>query len=235
MSVDAIILAGGFGTRLKDVVKDVPKPMAPVNNKPFVSYLFNRLIHQNFKRIIFSVGYKQETIEEYFRFHKEGCDIVYAREDQPLGTGGAIMHAMQFSRSEIILICNGDTFFEIDFNAVIQEHLKGGAGISICVKKMFDTSRYGTVKINDAGRILKFIEKKANSGEGLINAGVYVLNKKIFEKFDMPMSFSIEKNFFEAHVDDLILNAILSDAYFIDIGIPDDYAKANEDFKRFEG
>lgn len=223
--MQAIILAGGFGTRLQSVISDVPKPMAPVLGKPFLSYILDVLDNQGFTKVVLAVGYKKEVIQEYFKSKYKGLDILYSIEEEPLGTGGCVKQAMSYIDEEYVFILNGDTMFKIDFKEMSKLN-----ALSIACKKMNDFDRYGEVQLNN-GRIEAFAEKKYVK-EGYINGGIYYLPKNIFDTFDLPNRFSMEKDFFEKYIKSLNIQAYLSDSYFIDIGIPEDYAKVQKDFAR---
>lgn len=222
--MEAIILAGGFGTRLQSVVSDVPKPMAPVAGKPFLEYILEELNKQGFTKAILAVGYKKECIMDYFHSQYKNIKLIYSVENEPLGTGGCIQKAMEYVEEDFVFVLNGDTMFKIDFNKMAQ--LKE---LSIACKKMVQFDRYGEITI-EKGVITSFAEKRYVE-EGYINGGIYYLPKTIFQAFTFPKRFSIEKDLFEQHVRDLMIKVYLSDDYFIDIGIPTDYAQAQEDFK----
>ena len=223
--MQAIILAGGFGTRLQSVVSDVPKPMAPINGKPFLEYLLDELEMQGFNKVVFAVGYKKECIINYFGNSYKNLEIIYSSEDEPLGTGGCVRKAFQYIDEDFAFVLNGDTMFKIDFKEMAK--LKS---VSIACKKMYSFERYGEVKLKD-NHINSFAEKKYVD-EGYINGGIYYLPKDIFQKYKLPDKFSLEKDFFEKYIDKLNIKAFLSDDYFIDIGIPEDYSKAQIDFKK---
>lgn len=220
-----IILAGGFGTRLSTVVKDVPKPMATINGKPFLHYIFQALQQQEIKKIVLSVGYKHEIIKDFFQENYLGIDVEYAVENEPLGTGGAIKHAFNFVEKDAFVL-NGDTFFDVDLSKL----KKKDSDISIALKPMENFDRYGTVELNAEHKIIAFHEKK-KCEQGLINGGVYYFKKILFDKIKTAHKFSFENDVLEKHVHDLQFNGIVSDSYFIDIGIPEDYAKAQIDLK----
>ena len=223
--MDVIVLAGGMGTRLKDAVPDVPKPMAPVKNKPFLEYLFNWLSQcPAIDRIIVATGYKSETIIEYFDRSFKGIPIIYVHEMEPLGTGGAIANALKSCISEQVLIVNGDTYFPIDTIRFKEFHERINKPVSIALKKMYRFDRYGTVEIAE-GTIMKFNEKTACE-EGLINGGIYLLNQNWFETQRFPDKFSFEKDILEYYVSQQLLGGKIFDDEFVDIGIPDDYIKA---------
>jgi D-glycero-alpha-D-manno-heptose 1-phosphate guanylyltransferase len=220
-----IILAGGFGTRLSTVVKDVPKPMAPINGKPFLHYIFKELQHQKIKQVVLSVGHLKEVIQDYFQDSYLGISIQYAIENEPLGTGGGIKHAFNFVEDDAFVL-NGDTFFDIELSKL----KKTDADISIALKPMFNFDRYGTVELNNENRIVSFNEKKYCE-HGLINGGVYYFKKSLFDKIETERKFSFEKDILEKHLHHLQIQGTVFDNYFIDIGIPEDYKQAQIDFK----
>ncbi|MCX6250979.1 MAG: nucleotidyltransferase family protein [Bacteroidetes bacterium] len=232
--MEAIILAGGFGTRLKSVVDDIPKSMALVNGHPFLEYLLNYLTGQGIHKVIFSVGYKNEQIRDYFKDHYKGMQICYAIEDEPLGTGGGIKNAFMQVDGDLAYTMNGDSLFRLDFSAMHKLHTTSVADITIALRYFTETDRYGTVKIDDNRKITGFIEKIEGLGGGYINGGVYLINRSFFEKQDFPQKFSIEKDCFEKFCKEARIFGYLSRGYFLDIGIPEDYQKAQDDFKRFE-
>lgn len=222
--MQAIVLAGGFGTRLQSVVSDLPKPMAPINDKPFLVYIMNQLKKAGFTKVVLAVGYKKECIIDYFGNTYLGMDVVYSNEDQPLGTGGAIKKAFSLIDEEYAFIVNGDTYFNIDFRKLMIDK-----DVVIACKYMKDFDRYGKVEISN-GRIVEFQEKKHND-EGYINGGIYYFKKDVFSRYDLEEKFSLEKDLFEKYINQIEIYASCSDDYFIDIGIPQDYFKAQEDFK----
>jgi D-glycero-alpha-D-manno-heptose 1-phosphate guanylyltransferase len=222
--VEAIILAGGKGTRLSEVVSDVAKPMAPVNGRPFLSYLFHWLKIYPVEKIILSTGYLSESISDYFGKSFYGVPIEYAIEEKPLGTGGAIKYALGNTESSNILIINGDTYFPININSFCSFHNDNNHLFSIALKQMQDFSRYGSVICKD-NSILKFNEKKF-CHEGLINGGIYLINRKYFNSKQLPEEFSLEKYIMEKEAGSGILKGKIFNNVFIDIGIPEDYRKA---------
>ena len=220
----AIILAGGFGTRLQSVVKDVPKPMADVNGRVFLEYILDKLL-PFIDGIILSVGYKQEVITKHFQNTYKGISIQYSCEETPLGTGGAIKQALGLiENEESVLILNGDTFFDLDIQKFISSSKSNKLTLSL--KPMQDFDRYGSVEVDDVN-ILSFKEKTFVK-EGYINAGVYLASSQILEKVRENI-FSFE-SFLENEKDACYY---IEDSYFVDIGIPKDYKKAQVDLKDF--
>ena len=226
MKKEAIILAGGFGTRLQGVVKDLPKPMAPVNGRPFLTYILDYLIDYEYEKVVLSVGYLHEKIVDYFGRNYKTLEIDYAVEEEPLGTGGGILFAMSKCSTDNVLVINGDTMFKVDLTAFGRFHQEKKGLLSIVLREVEDVSRYGSVSVDDNGIITLFAEKQASSGKGFINGGVYLINKKLFEKYPQRQKFSFEKDLMTRFYTKEPFYAMLSDGYFIDIGIPEDYARA---------
>lgn len=231
----AIILAGGFGTRLQSVVTELPKPMAPVNGTPFLDYQLNYLRFYGIKRVIFSLGYLPEKIETHYKTNYRGIEISSVTEKEPLGTGGGIRFALSKCSDAMALVLNGDSFFDINLADFYTQHLNQKAQISLSLRTVSDSSRYGTIETNAEHRIISFKEKSGTAKEGKINAGIYILDKDLYLK-NTPAStnFSIEKDFFEKQLNNLIIKGFEFKGYFIDIGIPEDYTQAQHDFKEFK-
>jgi D-glycero-alpha-D-manno-heptose 1-phosphate guanylyltransferase len=229
--MDAIILAGGLGTRLRAAVNDVPKCMAPVNSYPFLYYILSQLQKNKVTHVILSLGYKHETVIKWIEKNQFNCLISCIVENEPLGTGGAVKTALNKVKTKEALILNGDTFFDIDINAFYQFHVQHNADISIALKPMSKFDRYGSVAINNLNRVVKFHEKEY-CDYGYINGGCYLLQKDsfIFENIQLS-AFSFEKEILEKNTATGKIYGYINDGYFIDIGIPEDYRKANEDFK----
>lgn len=231
----AIILAGGFGTRLQSVVSDVPKPMAPINSTPFLDYQLAYLKHYGIENIILSVGYLNEKIRDYYQDGLNGLKINYVMEETPLGTGGGIRKAMELNSDELVLALNGDSFFDVDLNHLKKLHVLKNSQISLALRRADNASRYGAIELDSSDRIISFKEKSSQTHAGFINAGVYLLNQEVFLKHaPANCNFSIEKDFFEKKLDTLPIYGFEFSGYFIDIGIPEDYNKAQHDFKEFK-
>jgi D-glycero-alpha-D-manno-heptose 1-phosphate guanylyltransferase len=231
--LEAIVLAGGFGTRIQSVVSDVPKPMAPVAGNPFLYYILQSLVKQDIDRIILAVGYKKDSIINHFGNRFENIEILYSLEDEPLGTGGGIRKAVPMAEGDEVLVINGDTYFDIPLSNLIKFHCKGSFDLTMSLKPMENFDRYGSVII-DQDRVVGMKEKKPCK-EGLINGGVYVVKKSILDKFPPDFKFSFETEVLEKGIYNMRIGAYVSDGYFIDIGIPEDYAKAQEDFGYRDG
>ena len=231
----AIILAGGFGTRLQTVVSNLPKPMAPVDGEPFLNYQLRYLKKFGITKVVLSVGYLAEKIKDYYQSSFENIEIHYTMETSPLGTGGGIRLAMDVCSEEQVLVMNGDSFFEIDLGLFSEAHTAQKAEVSIAMRKVENAARYGTIIIDPTQRVVSFREKNNRAEPGTINGGVYILNRNRFlEHTSSGISFSIESDFFEKQMERIYIHGIEFNGYFIDIGVPEDYLKAQDDFKRFK-
>ncbi|MDB5228799.1 MAG: D-glycero-D-manno-heptose 1-phosphate guanosyltransferase [Bacteroidota bacterium] len=196
--------------------------MAPINGKPFLHYIFQSLQKQEIKNAILSVGHLKEVVQDYFKDNYVGIEIKYAVEQEALGTGGGIKNAFQFVDDDAYVL-NGDTFFDIQLSSLKNND----ADITVALKPMQHFDRYGTVEINK-GRITAFHEKKKRD-EGLINGGIYYFRKSLFDKISTANKFSFEKEVLEKYVGELEITGKIFDNYFIDIGIPEDYQRAQND------
>jgi len=223
--MEAIVLAGGFGTRLKSIISDIPKPMALIAGKPFLQYILDWLLRNNVQRVILSVGYKWEIIYNEFGKKYKNLDLVYSVEDNPLGTGGAIAMALLHIQNDHFIIINGDTYFNIDLIGLRDFHFTGNYNLSVALKPMHNFSRYGKAEINDLKRITRFYEKELTK-EGNINGGIYMTDKAIIKHFPKSVAFSFEKDILETKLDKLNIGGFIRDNYFIDIGIPEDFIRA---------
>ena len=231
----AIILAGGMGTRLKTIISDLPKPMAPIMNVPFLTYQLNYLKHFGIKKVIFSVGFLSEKIIAHYNQSFENISIEYSIEKNPLGTGGGIRMAMSNLNEDLVLILNGDSFFDLNLEQFYNLHHEQKSDFSLALRYVNNSERYGNIEFNSSNQITSFIEKNQLNQSGYINAGVYILSKKLYLQNTKPdINFSIEKDFFEKQLNQLIIKGFEFKDYFIDIGIPEDYLKAQDDFKEFK-
>jgi D-glycero-alpha-D-manno-heptose 1-phosphate guanylyltransferase len=222
--MDMIVLAGGLGVRLRNRVPDVPKPLAPVQSRPFLDYLLDYLVRQGVQRVILSVGYKADAIERHIGAEFCGVQVLYAREHEPLGTGGAIRHALKLAASDPVGIVNGDTFVQVDLRKMVLEHRRMSAVLSIGVTAVDDASRYGSVEV-ESGIVRSFHSDGTEKG-GLINAGVYLVPRDVFNGCDLSERFSFEKDFLAPRVREFLPHAFEIKGGFIDIGIPEDYERA---------
>ncbi len=227
---EAIILAGGLGTRLRSAVPDLPKCMAPVNDKPFLTYVIDYFIQQRINKFIFSLGYKHEVITNYLDQNYPLLNKQYSIEQEPLGTGGAIRLACKKTAEKTVLVLNGDTMFNISLAKLSSFHQINSADCTLSLKPMNDFDRYGVVELKNDFSIKSFNEKQFYK-EGLINGGVYALAVTSFLNEDLPAVFSFEKDYLEKMYGTKRFFGLIQDAYFIDIGIPEDFRKAQVELK----
>lgn len=225
--MQALILVGGLGTRLRQVVSDRPKPMAPVSNKPFLEYLISNLKLHGINNIILAVGYMGTMIEDYFRDGSSlEVNIKYSYEREQLGTAGAIKNAESLINEENIVVLNGDTFFNIDYKALVEFNNIKNSKFTMVLRTICDSKRYGTVDIDNNNKILKFTEKDDKCKSNIINAGIYIIHRSILEYIPNNEKYSLENNLMKDLLKDNIdIYGKVMDGYFIDIGIPEDYYK----------
>lgn len=221
--MEAIILAGGFGTRLQQVVKDVPKPMAPINSRPFLEILLEHCLSNGISRVVISVGYLAEKVIAHFGSGYKNITIEYSIETEPLGTGGAVLQSMRLIQAENFFVLNGDTYLDVNYNSVAQ-YYHGHPIIVGC--QVDDTSRYGSLKLDEKNKVVGFNEK-GQCGQGIINAGCYYFSKDNFSDISKE-KFELEKEFLFYYVQQKQVDCYVSDGKFIDIGIPEDYFQAQQ-------
>ncbi len=224
----AVLLVGGMGTRLRSVVPSTPKPLAPVGSKSFLELLIRQLRCQGVRRFVMCTGYLAEQIENEFGDGKAwNIDIEYSRELSPMGTAGAVKLAESYLRdASDFLVMNGDSFLEVDLAQLIRFHRERKATASIAVVSVENASRYGTVVVGQGGQVVGFTEKLGNERPGLINGGVYVFNRASLESFPEGPA-SLEKDVFPRLLSKG-LYALEQTGIFIDIGTPEDYARAQQ-------
>jgi D-glycero-alpha-D-manno-heptose 1-phosphate guanylyltransferase len=226
--MEAIVLAGGFGTRLRSVVSDVPKPMAPVAGRPFLELLLSSLRAKGITRAILSVGYMSEVIASYFEKHPVGINLTYAIESTPLGTGGAIAAALRHVTRDHVFVFNGDTYLDLDLSGVAAMW-PGDHTPIVVARSVRDTERFGRLEIAD-GRISHFLGS-GQKGAGLVNAGCYLIPSTIFAGVSFPQVFSFEQDFLGRRPPKS-LRVYISSGQFIDIGVPADLQQAQIDLAR---
>lgn len=230
MISSCLILAGGLGTRLKDVLDDRPKAMAPVNGKPFLEYQIEFLVKQKITGCILSVGYRAEMIKNHFSKGFHDMIISFYEEKEPLGTGGAILAATG-NIDHPVFVMNGDSFFNIDLRKLEAVWNEKNPDLVMALKEMPDVSRYGSVNIDNDGRVTTFREKGSEEGQGLINGGIYLFNPSwLRQKSKEMVKFSFEKDILAECLNSDYIAGVPFKNYFIDIGIPSDYQKAQHDF-----
>ena len=230
---EAIILAGGKGSRLHHLTKNTPKPMLLVAGRPFLEILLNYLIQQNINKVILSVGHFHEKIVNYFGTKYKSICIEYCIEDRPLGTGGAILHSIEKANNNDVFVINGDTLFNISLKSLSYLHFNSRSKLTIALKKKSKTERFGKITLGDANLIDQVSEKK-NKGSGLINGGVYLINKALFDSKDFGEAFSFEIEILEKISSNDNFRGIVFDDLFFDIGTPKDLKKSQHIFSNFQ-
>jgi D-glycero-alpha-D-manno-heptose 1-phosphate guanylyltransferase len=231
--MEAIILAGGLGTRLRSVIgKALPKCMAMVAGRPFLHHLFQYLEREGCEHIILSLGHGHSHILDWLEKEQPTrIPVDHVIEQEPLGTGGGIRLALEGAAAEHVMVLNGDTTFEVQLRTLLNFAKTTGAETALALKAMRHFERYGIVEVEgQLGRITGFEEKRPREA-GLINGGVYCIHRNRFLARTFPEKFSFEKDYLEAIVEEGVLYGQTSDGYFIDIGIPEDYERAQQDFK----
>jgi D-glycero-alpha-D-manno-heptose 1-phosphate guanylyltransferase len=228
--MEAIILAGGLGTRLQGVIGAYPKCMAQVDGKPFLAHLFEYINRQKCTRVILSLGYKHKIVTDWLETQDLFFELDYVVENEPLGTGGGIQAAIEEAATDNVVVLNGDTLFKVELKEQMNFHIARGAATTIALKEMHDFDRYGVVN-TDAKDVITSFEEKGHRKQGFINGGVYVINKTAFLEKKMPEKFSFEKDYLERFLNEQKFYGFKSDGYFIDIGVPADFERAQTDFK----
>jgi len=219
----ALILAGGFGTRLRSLCGDYPKVLAPIAGKPFLEYLLLYLKKHGFFSVVLCVGYKADLIQQYFRDGNQwGISIRYSQEQIPLGTAGPLKLASPLIEDKDFLVLNGDSFFNIDLNFLINYHKNNKALATIALVEVNDVQRYGAVEIDSLGKIVRFAEKEEIKGPGLINGGIYIFHRKVLDLIPEGREVSLEYEIFPRLVGKAFYG-LPFEAYFVDIGVPEDY------------
>ncbi|SFW77150.1 nucleotidyltransferase family protein [Chitinophaga sancti] len=228
MITECIVLAGGLGTRLRSVVADKPKCMAPVGDVPFIDYLLRYLLKEGMTHVVLSLGHLSEQVITYIESNEWTMKVDFVIEEEPLGTGGAIMNALEELEEDEFFILNGDTLFNVDLFDYSNWHQEKGSKLSLALKPMQKFDRYGSVELDENNKITAFLEKQY-CDEGLINGGIYVANREYLEGLGLPEKFSFEKDVLELQVKNGEVYGFESDSYFIDIGVPADYERAQKE------
>lgn len=233
MSCDAIVLCGGLGTRLKSISGDQPKVMMPYDGQPFMDLIIDYLIHQGVSRVILGTGYQSQMIEDHYRFYSEDINIDFSREDEPLGTGGALKQALQIVDSEHVFVVNGDSFCGADLKSFWRFHQQQASQASVVLTQDLERNDTGRVEIDDTKKILRFTEKSDPTVSPWINAGIYCFHRSIADHFPEKEKFSIELDLFSQDQTIQKWGFCVNDPC-IDIGTPDRYQAALAILKRME-
>jgi len=231
MGVDAVVLAGGMGTRLRPVVPNVPKPLAMAAGRPVLEWLLMALARQGMRRVVLATGYMGGAIRSYFADgSRVGIDIHYSEEQSPLGTGGALRLALSHITTPEVLVANGDSFCNCQVARLLETHRSARASATIWLVPIENTSPYGAVDVSQSGAITGFHEKATIGGPGLINAGVYLFDRSVIDAMPAGLPVSLEKDVFPSLVG-RGLHSIQGGGPFLDIGTPASYARANDFFE----
>jgi NDP-sugar pyrophosphorylase family protein len=225
----AAILVGGFGTRLRPVVADRPKVLAEVQGRPFLAYLLDQIADAGLRSVVLCTGYMGDQVQAVFGDTYGGLHVTYSREMSPLGTAGALRLALPLLASDPVLIMNGDSFCDTDLQAFWRWHGARGAEAALLLHKTGDTRRYGRVRVNAEGRVLSFEEKSDNGGAGWMNAGIYMLSRRLLLTIPMGRAVSLEREMFPAWIEQG-LDGYRSTGRFVDIGTPEAYATTEQFF-----
>ena len=229
--MEAIVLAGGLGTRLAARLPGLPKAMAPIAGRPFLEILLRQLRGVGCTRVLLAVGYLHAMIEEHFGGSFDGMQLEYVIEEAPLGTGGAIRNALAKAREEAVLVLNGDTFLDADYREMLRFHREQGAAMTMAIAHQDNIARYGGVLVS-GNKIVGF-EEKGRSGPGWINAGAYALRRDLLWPASLPAGFSIERDFLMAEIGRLEAAAFEVRGFFLDIGVPEDFDHAQTALQAF--
>jgi len=225
MVTEAIVLAGGLGTRLRSAVPELPKSMAPVAGQPFLAYLLQFLEANGVARVVLSVGYRHQAIRDFFGSAFGGLQLAYSVEQEPLGTGGALLLSLTQVHGPFAFALNGDTFLRLDYAAMASTlgHFEDPQ-VVVALRRVADAGRYGRAVI--AGDRIQRFSATGMPGPGLINAGCYLVSREIFHRYPMPEKFSWEQDFLEARAAEVRPIAFPCDVPFIDIGVPEAFQQA---------
>lgn len=224
--ITVAILAGGLGTRLREAVADKPKVLAEVNGRPFLTYLLDRLADAGTNRVVLCTGYLAKLINNVLGERYRNIELLYSHESMPLGTGGALRLALPLFNSDPVLVMNGDSFCDADLSLFEEQHHKAGAKASLVLAQVADVNRYGSVTLASDNTITHFVEKGGHRGDGLINAGIYLLARSIIEAIPLGQFVSLERAVFPSLVGSG-LYGFLQKVRFLDIGIPADLYAAS--------
>lgn len=222
--MDAIVLAGGLGTRLRSVVPDLPKPMATVAGRPFLGYVLDQLVDAGMTTAVLAVGYRHEVIRNHFGGEYRGLALRYSIEEEPLGTGGAIRLAWDSIGGQDVFVLNGDTYLEVDYRAMLTAHVQGMAKLTMAICHVPNVSRYGALEVDEG--IVRGFHEKGSSGRGWINGGTYVLGAGVRDRFPVRPAFAFEQDVLVPEMTAVRALAFPVSGLFIDIGLPDDYGRA---------
>ncbi len=229
--ITAVILAGGYGTRLRSVIPDQPKVLAPVGGRPFLSYLLDQLQQYRIPQAVLCTGYRGDQIEAALGSHYGTIQLEYSQEPRPLGTGGAIRGALSLCASDPILILNGDTFVPVDLQSFWDRHQAKKAQATVLLARAVDVNRFGLVGLDPEGRIQAFSEKRNQEAPGWVNGGMYILHRNLLEMIPEGETVSLEREVLPFWVGKGLFGFCFAGS-FLDIGTPETYGAAKDYFRR---
>jgi len=228
--VSAAVLAGGLGTRLRAAVPDRPKVLAPVAGRPFLAHLLDRLARASVREVVLLTGHAADQVHAAFGDRYAGMRLTYSAEQAPLGTAGAVRHALPLLRSETVLLMNGDSYCDADLAAFRRSHAEEPSGFGMVLARVADASRYGRVEVAADGRVVRFAEKEPAGPPGWINAGIYLFPRALLEGLEPTRAASLERDLLPAWVAADRVRGFRAEGRFIDIGTPESYAAAEAFF-----
>jgi NDP-sugar pyrophosphorylase family protein len=225
--LEVLILCGGLGTRLRSMFPDIPKGLATIGNKTFLDIQVDELLDIGFQRFIFCVGHLKNKIIERFQT-REGGDFLFSEEEKPLGTGGAVKNAESLIKGDRFFILNGDSLCHLDFREFYQNHLSQEAFLSIVLSQALNVEDYGNVIIDNSGKIQSFQEKIKKKGEGLINGGIYLIEREALSMMPSNFPFSLEHDVFPHLLNQKKCSGFVVKSDVLDIGTPERYQNINQ-------
>jgi NDP-sugar pyrophosphorylase family protein len=231
MDFTAAILAGGLGTRLRPVVADRPKVLAPVGGRPYLTYLLDQLAGAPVREVVLLTGHGADQVRRALGESYAGLRLVYSAEPAPLGTGGALRHALPHLSAPAVLLLNGDSYCDVDLEAFARFHRTGPGGASLVLVRVPDASRFGQVRLGHTGRVLRFEEKGATRGPGWVSAGVYLLDRALVAESPPGRPISLERDLLPQWVARRLVRGFRCGGRFLDIGTPQSYAEAEPFFQ----
>jgi len=228
-AIDIAIIAGGLGTRIKSVLGDTPKVLAPVGGRPFLETLLDQLQEFGARRVVLCLGHLADGVIDHVERHpRADLEIVPVVEREPLGTAGALRLARDELKSDTVMAMNGDTFVDADFCRFVEAYRQSGAGLGILCSRVGDRARYASIDIDDAGRVRRFVEKNASlRGGGIVSAGVYLFSAEMLDRLAGGSGPSLEMDFL-AMLPAGTINAYVPDGGFVDIGTPESLSRASD-------
>lgn len=234
-NVTAAILAGGLGTRLRSRIADRPKVLAPVHGRPYLSYLLDQLATAGVRRVVILTGYRAEQVRAAFGAEYAGMRLAYSAEPTPLGTGGALRHALRYIPAATCLLLNGDSYCDVPLSDFREFHACQVADASLIVTRQDDCSRFGRIHVDPDGRIVRFEEKPQGEGPGWVNAGIYLIQRALIEEVPAERPLSLERDLLPGWLGSRLLGAFLCRGRFLDIGTPESYSRAEAFFRLDSG